>query len=164
YRVPRPLRVRTVHTDFAVKLRILSESDARTCLDMMGAIEAQAEAFALLAAKQTVEGLRAFVPSEAPPAVTIFNPSYLKNGGGFRYQSRVRFLPQRRRVGTAHVSSRGAVLRADRFAAHGHGGRLPHRSADRRRHCAGGTASGAAGEHLARAVWRRSRCAESARR
>jgi len=66
-----------------VKLRILSESDARTCLDMMGAIEAQAEAFALLAAKQTVEGLRAFVPSEAPPAVTIFNPSYLKNGGGF---------------------------------------------------------------------------------
>src|SRR5262245_63214295 len=50
---------------------------------MLGAIEAQAEAFALLAAKQTVEGLRAFVPSEAPPAITIFNPSYLKNGGGF---------------------------------------------------------------------------------
>jgi len=66
-----------------VKLRILSESDVRNCLDMMGAIEAQAEAFALLAAKQSVEGLRAFVPSEAPPAVTIFNPSYLKNGRGF---------------------------------------------------------------------------------
>jgi ornithine cyclodeaminase len=66
-----------------VKLRILSESDARTCLDMKGAIEAQAEAFALLAAKQTVEGLRTFVQSEAPPAVTIFNPSYLKKGRGF---------------------------------------------------------------------------------
>jgi len=66
-----------------VKLRTLSESDVRNCLDMTGAIEAQAEAFALLAAKQLVEGLRAFVPSEAPPAVTIFNPSYLKNGRGF---------------------------------------------------------------------------------
>jgi ornithine cyclodeaminase/alanine dehydrogenase-like protein (mu-crystallin family) len=66
-----------------VKLRILSEADARNCLDMMGAIEAQAEAFAQLAAKQTVEGLRVFVLSETPPAVTIFNPSYLKDGRGF---------------------------------------------------------------------------------
>jgi ornithine cyclodeaminase len=66
-----------------VKLRILSEADVRNCLDMVGAIEAQAEAFALLAANQTVEGLRAFVPSEAPQGVTIFNPSYLKSGRGF---------------------------------------------------------------------------------
>jgi ornithine cyclodeaminase len=66
-----------------VKLRILSESDVRRCLDMAGAIEAQAQAFALLAAKETVEGLRSFVTSETPPAVTIFNPSYLKNGAGF---------------------------------------------------------------------------------
>src|SRR5262245_24495162 len=50
---------------------------------MAGAIEAQAQAFALLAAKQTVEGLRSFVTSDTPPAVTIFNPSYLKDGGGF---------------------------------------------------------------------------------
>ena len=66
-----------------MKLRILSESDVRRCLDMRGAVEAQAQAFALLAAKQTVEGLRSFVTSETPPAVTIFNPSYLKNAGGF---------------------------------------------------------------------------------
>jgi ornithine cyclodeaminase len=67
----------------SVKLRILSESDVRRCLDMRDAVEAQAQAFALLAAKQTVEGLRTFVTSETPPAVTIFNPSYLKNAGGF---------------------------------------------------------------------------------
>jgi ornithine cyclodeaminase len=66
-----------------VKLRILSESDVRLCIDMNGAVEAQAQAFALLAAKRTVEGLRTVVTSESPPAVTIFNPSYLKNGGGF---------------------------------------------------------------------------------
>jgi ornithine cyclodeaminase/alanine dehydrogenase-like protein (mu-crystallin family) len=66
-----------------VKLRILSESDVRLCLDMRDAVEAQAQAFALLAAGQTVEGLRTFVTSEAPPAVTIFNPSYVKNAGGF---------------------------------------------------------------------------------
>ena len=66
-----------------MKLRILSESDVRRCLETIDAVEAQAQAFALLAAKQAVEGLRTFVTSEAPPAVTIFNPSYLKNGRGF---------------------------------------------------------------------------------
>ena len=66
-----------------MKLRILSELNARKCLDIMGAIEAQEEAFTLLAAKQTIEGLRSFVPSEAPPGVTIFNPCYLKDGRGF---------------------------------------------------------------------------------
>jgi ornithine cyclodeaminase/alanine dehydrogenase-like protein (mu-crystallin family) len=66
-----------------VKLRILSESDVRRCLGTIDAVEAQAQSFALLAAGQTVEGLRTFVSSEAPPAVTIFNPSYLKNGNGF---------------------------------------------------------------------------------
>jgi ornithine cyclodeaminase/alanine dehydrogenase-like protein (mu-crystallin family) len=66
-----------------VKLRILSESDVRCCLDTIDVVETQAEAFALLAAKQTVEGLRTFVTSETPPAVTIFNPSYLKDGRGF---------------------------------------------------------------------------------
>jgi ornithine cyclodeaminase/alanine dehydrogenase-like protein (mu-crystallin family) len=66
-----------------VKLRILSESDVRRCLDMRDAIEVQAQAFALLADKRTVEGLRSFVTSESPPAVTIFNPSYLKDGQGF---------------------------------------------------------------------------------
>jgi ornithine cyclodeaminase/alanine dehydrogenase-like protein (mu-crystallin family) len=66
-----------------VKLRILGESDVQRCLDMREAIDVQAQAFALLAAKRTVEGLRTFVTSETPPAVTIFSPSYLKNGGGF---------------------------------------------------------------------------------
>ena len=66
-----------------MKLRILSESDVRRCIDMRDAIEAQAQAFALLADKRTVEGLRSFVTSESPPAVTIFNPSYLKDGHGF---------------------------------------------------------------------------------
>jgi len=50
---------------------------------MRDAVDVQAQAFALLAAKRTVEGLRTFVASENPPAVTIFNPSYLKNGDGF---------------------------------------------------------------------------------
>ena len=50
---------------------------------MTGAIQAQAEAFAALASKETIEGLRAFVASETPPGVTIFNPSYLRNGRGF---------------------------------------------------------------------------------
>lgn len=66
-----------------MKLRILSESDVRRCLDVHDAVGMQAEAFTLLAAKRTVEGLRTFVSSDTPPAVTIFNPSYLKDGGGF---------------------------------------------------------------------------------
>ena len=66
-----------------MKLRILSESDVQRCLDIREAVDVQAQAFALLAAKRTVEGLRTFVTSETPPAVTIFNPGYLKNGGGF---------------------------------------------------------------------------------
>jgi ornithine cyclodeaminase len=66
-----------------VKLRILGEADVRRCIDMTEAIEAQAQAFALLAAGRTVEGLRTFVGSESPPAMTIFNPSYLRDGQGF---------------------------------------------------------------------------------
>jgi ornithine cyclodeaminase/alanine dehydrogenase-like protein (mu-crystallin family) len=50
---------------------------------MREAVDVQAQAFALLAARQTVEGMRSVVNSETPPAVTIFNPSYLKDGGGF---------------------------------------------------------------------------------
>jgi ornithine cyclodeaminase/alanine dehydrogenase-like protein (mu-crystallin family) len=66
-----------------VKLRVLAESDVRRCLDMREAVDAQAQAFALLAAKKTVEGLRTFVTSASPPGLTIFNPSYLRNGAGF---------------------------------------------------------------------------------
>jgi ornithine cyclodeaminase/alanine dehydrogenase-like protein (mu-crystallin family) len=66
-----------------VKLRILGETDVRRCIDLPETIEAQAQAFALLAAGRTVEGLRTFVSSESPPAVTIFNPSYLRDGQGF---------------------------------------------------------------------------------
>ncbi len=66
-----------------MKLRILSEADVRRCLTVAEAVEAQAEAFAALAAGQSIEGLRSVVASEAPAAITIFNPAYLKNGQGF---------------------------------------------------------------------------------
>ena len=66
-----------------MKLRILSEADVRRCLTVAEAVEAQAEAFAALAAGQSIEGLRSVVASEAPPAITIFNPAYLKNAQGF---------------------------------------------------------------------------------
>src|SRR5262249_21211770 len=87
-RLPRPLCAQSLHAAIvggggSVKLRILSESDVRCCLDLRAAVDMQAQAFALLAAKRTVEGLRTFVTSETPPAVTIFNPSYLKDAAGF---------------------------------------------------------------------------------
>jgi alanine dehydrogenase len=66
-----------------MKLRILSEADCRALLDMRAAIDVQAEAFTLLASGRSVEGLRSFATSEDPPGVAIFNPSFLRAGGGY---------------------------------------------------------------------------------
>ena len=66
-----------------MQLRILSESDCRTAIDMAAAIDIQAEAFALLAAERSIEGLRSFAVSQEPPGAIIFNPSVLTEGAGF---------------------------------------------------------------------------------
>jgi ornithine cyclodeaminase len=66
-----------------MKLRILTESDCRSVIGMEDAIDIQAEAFALLAAGRSVEGLRSFATSEHPPGVAIFNPCFLRDGRGY---------------------------------------------------------------------------------
>ncbi|HVL35790.1 MAG TPA: ornithine cyclodeaminase family protein [Burkholderiales bacterium] len=66
-----------------MKLRVLSEADCRAVIDMAAAIDVQAEAFRLLAAGKSVEGLRSFATSEDPPGVAIFNPCFLRDGGGY---------------------------------------------------------------------------------
>ena len=66
-----------------MKLRILSEADCRSVLDMRSAIDIQAKAFTLLAEGRSVEGLRSFATSEDPPGVAIFNPCFLRNGLGY---------------------------------------------------------------------------------
>jgi len=66
-----------------MKLRILAQADCRAALGMAGAIEVQAQAFRLLAQGRSVQGLRSFVSSEAPPGVAIFNPCFLRNGAGY---------------------------------------------------------------------------------
>jgi ornithine cyclodeaminase/alanine dehydrogenase-like protein (mu-crystallin family) len=66
-----------------MKLRVLSEADCRTVLDIRSAIDIQAEAFTLLAEGRSVEGLRSFATSEDPPGVAIFNPCFLRNGLGY---------------------------------------------------------------------------------
>ncbi len=66
-----------------MRLRILTENDVRSLIDMDAAIPIQEDAFIRLAARESVEGLRSFVVSETPPGVAIFNPSFLKNGGGY---------------------------------------------------------------------------------
>jgi ornithine cyclodeaminase/alanine dehydrogenase-like protein (mu-crystallin family) len=66
-----------------MKLRILSEADCRAVLDMAAAIEIQEEAFTLLAQGRSIEGLRSFVSSDNPPGIAIFNPCFLRDGGGY---------------------------------------------------------------------------------
>lgn len=66
-----------------MKLRILSEADCRRVLAMAEAIDIQAEAFSLLAAGKSVEGLRSFASSDEPPGVAIFNPCFLREGQGY---------------------------------------------------------------------------------
>src|SRR3954465_13277736 len=66
-----------------MKIRVLSEADCRAVVDMKAAIDIQAEAFGLLAANKSVEGLRSFATSEAPPGVAIFNPCFLRDGAGY---------------------------------------------------------------------------------
>ncbi len=66
-----------------MQLRILTEDDVRSLIDMDAAIAIQEEAFIRLAAGESVEGLRRHVVSETPPGVAIFNPSFLRDGGGY---------------------------------------------------------------------------------
>lgn len=66
-----------------MKLRILTETDVRALLSMREAIDIQAEAFAVLAAGASIEGLRSFALSKEPPGIAIFNPSFLKGGKGY---------------------------------------------------------------------------------
>ena len=66
-----------------MKIRVLSEADCRAVLDMAAAIDVQAEAFGLLAANKSVEGLRSYATSEDPPGVAIFNPCFLRGGAGY---------------------------------------------------------------------------------
>jgi len=66
-----------------MRLRILTEDDCRALLGMAEAIDVQAEAFALLAAGRSIEGLRSLAISEHPPGASIFNPAFLKDGGGY---------------------------------------------------------------------------------
>ena len=66
-----------------MKLRILTETDVRSVIDMKAAIEIQEDAFARLAAGAAVDGLRSFARSEAPPGIAIFNPCFLRGGEGF---------------------------------------------------------------------------------
>jgi ornithine cyclodeaminase/alanine dehydrogenase-like protein (mu-crystallin family) len=66
-----------------MQLRVLSERDVRSVLQMADAIDIQAEAFATLAAGQSIEGLRSFAQSQSPPGVAIFNPSFLREGKGY---------------------------------------------------------------------------------
>ncbi|WP_366658377.1 ornithine cyclodeaminase family protein [Fodinicurvata sp. EGI_FJ10296] len=66
-----------------MQLRILSEQDVRSVITMTEAIDVQAEAFVALSQDKSIEGLRSFALSETPPGIAIFNPSFLKNGGGY---------------------------------------------------------------------------------
>jgi ornithine cyclodeaminase/alanine dehydrogenase-like protein (mu-crystallin family) len=71
------------HRDYEMRLRVLSEADCRAVLGMAAAIDLQAEAFALLAERASVQGLRSFAMSDDPPGVAIFNPSFLLGGRGY---------------------------------------------------------------------------------
>jgi ornithine cyclodeaminase/alanine dehydrogenase-like protein (mu-crystallin family) len=66
-----------------MKLRILSEAECREVLGIAAAIDIQAEAFGLLAAGKSVQGLRRLATSDDPPSVAIFNPCFLLGGGGY---------------------------------------------------------------------------------
>ena len=66
-----------------MKLRILTEADCRSVLDMKDAIDIQREAFTLLASGCSIDGLRSFATSDEPPGVAIFNPCFLRNGAGY---------------------------------------------------------------------------------
>ncbi|MEE8109895.1 MAG: ornithine cyclodeaminase family protein [bacterium] len=69
-----------------MELRVLTEQDVHSLLTMSEAIDVQAEAFRILAEDRSVEGLRSFALSEAPPGVAIFNPSFLKEGKGYGFK------------------------------------------------------------------------------
>jgi ornithine cyclodeaminase/alanine dehydrogenase-like protein (mu-crystallin family) len=66
-----------------MKIRILSEAEVRNLISLKQAIDVQAEAFSKLARGESVEGLRSFAKSDDPPGIAIFNPCFLKVGGGY---------------------------------------------------------------------------------
>lgn len=66
-----------------MRIRILTEADCRSLLSMSDAIDLQGKAFTMLAAGESVEGLRSYAASEDPPGVAIFNPCFLKAGRGY---------------------------------------------------------------------------------
>ena len=127
-----------------MRLRILTESDVRSLIDMDAAIPIQEEAFTRLAAGESVEGLRSFVVSDTPPGVAIFNPSFLRNGGGYGVKVVSDFYGNTER-GLARMSA--IVTLFDGETGHPHtvmeGGYLT----DLRT----GAGTGAAARHLARA-------------
>jgi ornithine cyclodeaminase/alanine dehydrogenase-like protein (mu-crystallin family) len=66
-----------------LKVRILSEADCRSLMNMAEAIEVQSDAFSLLGNGASVDGLRSVARSDCPPGVVIFNPCFLRGGAGF---------------------------------------------------------------------------------
>ena len=145
-----------------MKLRILAQADCRAALDMAGAIEAQAQAFRLLAQGRSVQGLRSFVASEAPPGVAIFNPCFPARRSRLRHQGHLRFLRQRQARACAHERARLPLRRDERPSAGGAGSGLPHRSAHRGRDCARGAVPRAREQQGSRVDWRGARGAQPA--
>ena len=66
-----------------MRLRVLSEDNIRQIINMDDAINIQREAFGLIADDHVVSGLRSFAKSQNPPGIAIFNPAFLKMGGGY---------------------------------------------------------------------------------
>lgn len=100
-----------------MKLRILTESDCRSVLDMADAIDIQGEAFTLLASGRSVDGLRSFATSEDPEGVAIFNPCFLKNGGGYGIKVVSDFYGNTKR-GVPRMSALVALFNGETGAPH----------------------------------------------
>lgn len=100
-----------------MKLRILTESDCRSVLDMAAAIDIQGEAFTLLASGRSVDGLRSFATSEDPEGVAIFNPCFLKNGGGYGIKVVSDFYGNTKR-GVPRMSALVALFNGETGAPH----------------------------------------------
>ena len=100
-----------------MKLRILTEADCRAVLDMAAAIDIQGEAFTLLASGRSVDGLRSFATSDEPAGVAIFNPCFLKNGGGYGIKVVSDFYDNTKR-GVPRMSALVALFNGETGAPH----------------------------------------------
>ncbi|HWK97420.1 MAG TPA: ornithine cyclodeaminase family protein [Pseudolabrys sp.] len=100
-----------------MKLRILTEADCRAVLDMAAAIDIQGEAFTTLAGGRSVDGLRSFATSDEPPGVAIFNPCFLKNGGGYGIKVVSDFYDNTKR-GVPRMSALVALFNGETGAPH----------------------------------------------